>query len=517
MADEPRLFPFPSSPNLGATLDRQAIIDEVQRGLKNERVRLSDAAENQAFLDLDGERYTPRREAETEFDYAGRGKATTGFVHQAITKLCQHTYNPGPQRNATADASVDTLLQRIYEDCHIDATMHEAEEISTLNCMAAIEVKATNDDDRPIDLQIWGGEEFAVFLDPRDQRLPYAVVTLDEYDEQTRYRLWFDDEVYTFVTSKGTSKTNRNGVIAFQQGPPEENPYAGLPFSFVPYRMPVRRFWNPSPGTFLRESEKGLNDLLSELVETIKKYNAPIGIFKNVSIEFNPEVSKGRFLRLTRGTAGYNGDGFAESGEPSAEYLQATIQIESIWQHIQNTMRQIAEAIGVPPTALTLDYSDQPSGISLIIREFPLLTRARQRRPIYQWAESELAKTVLRCYGSFYRKPEFLDASKKLKLLLSWPEPRIPVPGPERNTEDEWEMSIGAKSRVDVIRERYGLTREQALARLKQVKKDEDEANVIMPPEPPPVEVDPNGEPIPPAGDQGDDEKPEPKAQDDDA
>ena len=49
---------------------------------------------------------------------------------------------------------------------------------------------------------------------------------------------------------------------------------------------------------------------------------------------------------------------------------------------------------------------------------------------------------------------------------------------------------------MDVICERYGLTRDQAIARLKQVRKDEDEANTINPPEPPPVEVDPNGEPI---------------------
>ena len=63
-------------------------------------------------------------------------------------------------------------------------------------------------------------------------------------------------------------------------------------------------------------------------------------------------------------------------------------------------------------------------------------------------------------------------------------------------------MSIGAKSRVDVIRERYGLSRDQAIDRLKQVKEDEDAADAIMPPEPPPVEVNPDGkEPETPVGD----------------
>jgi hypothetical protein len=489
MPDQPRLFPFPSSPSIDAALDRRAIIKEVQNGLRNERVRLSDAGENQAFLDLDGERYTPRREAETEFDYAGRMKRTTGFVHQCITKLCEHTYNPGPQRNATDATGADELLQDVYEQCHIDALMHEAEELSTTNDVAAIEIKATNDSDRPIELQLWGAEEFAVFLDPRDQRKAYAVVTIDRYDEQTRFRLWFDDVVHTFVTKKAETGNSDTGVLAYElTNSPEENTYGGLPFSFVHYQMPVRRFWTPAPGTFLREAEKSLNSQLSELAETIQKFNAPVGIFKNVSAEFNPEIAKGRFLRLVRSTAGYDGDGFSPTGEPSAEYLQASLAVEQIWHDIQQTMAQIAEAIGMPPSALRLDYSDAPSGLSLIIRAFPLLTRARQRRPIYQWAESELGRTILRCYGSHYDRPDFVVAGKKLRLLLSWPEPRIPVPGPERDTADQWEMSIGAKSRVDVIRERYGLTRDQAIERLKQVKEDEDEADTIMPPLPMPAE-----------------------------
>ena len=75
--------------------------------------------------------------------------------------------------------------------------------------------------------------------------------------------------------------------------------------------------------------------------------------------------------------AGYDGDGFSLTGEPSAEYLQASLAVEQIWHDIQQTMAQIAEAIGMPPSALRLDYSDAPSGLSLIIRAFPLLTRAR--------------------------------------------------------------------------------------------------------------------------------------------
>lgn len=489
MSDQPRLFPFPSSPSIGPTLDKGAILHEVECGLRNERGRLADAAENQSFVDLDGERYTPRREAETEFDFAGRPKRDSGFMHAAVNRLCQHMYNPGPMRVAQDVPAADKLLQQVYEQNHIDAVMHEAEKLATTNDVCCFQVKATADPDRPIDIQLWGAEEFTVFLDPNDQRKAFCVVVIDAYDEQTRYRVWFVDEVYTYVTKKAQLDQAKPGVIATRLGDPEPNTYGCLPFAFLHYQAPVRRFWTPGPGTFLRQGEKSINDELSELAELIKKYHFPIGIFKNVSPEFNPEVGPGRFLRLNRGTAGYTGDGYADQGDPSAEYLQAELAVEQTWYDVEKFMGQLAEAIDLPPSALRLDYSDAPSGISIVIRSAPLLTRARQRRPIFQWCETELAQVICRVYGAYYDEPGLVDASKALRMLLSWPEPRIPIPGPERDETDTWELQLGSKSRVDVIRERYGLTREQAIDHLKQVAKDETEATAILPkPEPPPAE-----------------------------
>jgi len=485
VAETPRLFPFPSSPHIGATLDKKAIIEEVEKGLRNERSDLAEASENQEFYDLNAEGFEPRREAETEFDYAGRPKRTSGFVRQAINRLCQHTYNPGPQRTIADDAAAHDLLQEVYEQVHINAVMNEAEKLSTLNMVAALEIKATEDSggtlpDKPVDVQIWGREEYAVFLDPRDQRKPYAVCTLDRYDEQTRYRLWFDDEVYTFLTKKA-GQTDRPEIIAYQYGPAEPNTYGVLPFGFIHYEAPVRRFWTPSLGTFLRKGEKRINDQLSELAELIKKYLHPIGLFLNVSVEMNPEVGPGRFIRLTPAMAGYTGDGYAPPGPPDAKYLQAELNIDGVWNDVQNFMGQLAEAIDLPPTALRLDYSDAPSGISIIIRAFPLLTRARQRRPIYQWCECEFAKTLLTCIGNHYSMPALVASAAKLKLMLSWPEPRIPVPGPERDAADQWEMEQGLKSRVNVAEERFGLTEDQALDRIKKVAEQETAVAAVLP------------------------------------
>ena len=132
-------------------------------------------------------------------------------------------------------------------------------------------------------------------------------------------------------------------------------------------------------------------------------------------------------------------------------------------------MKQVATAVNLPYTALELEYSNAPSGISLIIKSAPLLTRARQRRPIFQMAETSLAKKILTACGNHYGHAELLDQVAQLQLLLAWPEPRIPIPGHDRDKSDEWEMRIGIKSRINVCMERYGLSRNQAIEHIKQV------------------------------------------------
>jgi len=509
MADtDPRLFP--ALPNIGGSFsssDRTWILSEVEKGLRAHRPRLAGAIENQAFYDLQSDRYAPRREAETEFDFAGRPKRQSGFVQQAVDRLCEHTYNPGPQRTIAGSGPAKTVLEKVYEDNHIDCVMQHAEVQAALNDVCGIQIKATNDPDRPIDLQLWGGDEFTVFTNPEDPRQPYAVCTIDRWNEQTRYKVWFDDAVHTYLTDKYASEksADKTGRRVYpQQGTPEPNTYGTIPFAFLHYRAPVRQFWTPGVGTFLRKAELRINDRLSELDELVSKYGRPIGVFKNVDIKFTPEIGPGRFMRLNRGGTGYTGEGYADGGEPSAEYLQATLAIEATWLDLEKYMKQVATAVDLPFTALELDYQDASSGIALIIKASPLLTRARQRRTVYQLAEMKLARKILVCSGNHYGHVELVGLAAELKVILAWAEPRIPIPGPERDQSDEWELQVGIKSRIQVCMERYGLNHDQAVEHIKQVARDEDEIKAILPQEltPPASDTMPSAEQDQRAADQ---------------
>lgn len=477
----------PSLPDDAPRLDREAVLREVARGLPNEKDRLACAYENQAYADLDQAAWEDeRRDAETEFDFLRRPKKRTGFLHQVLGRLCSHTYNPGPHRS-TDLAAVDRILQRVYEQNHVDALMHEAERLATTNDVAAIQVRWTRDrgKGKDIDLQLWGGEEFAVFESPDDPREAEAVVTIDRVDNTTRYRVWFDDLVHSFTTEKAggaDARETKGGVVAYEEaGSPRPNPYGVIPFAFVPYRHQTRQFWVKGPGSFLRSTEATCNREASELAEAIVKYSSPVALFINVPPEFNPEIGPGRFLRLMRGGPAYSGDGFTDPGDPDARYLQAQLAIEEVWTDIRHTLDQVAEACDLPPSALRLDYTDAPSGMSIIARAFPLLERARCRRPIFQRAETALVRMICRVHGRMARDAAIEAAADTVKVLLAWPEPRVPIPGPDRDQTDSWEIGLGIKSRVNVIEERCGLTRDQALRHLEQVAEDERAAKGILP------------------------------------
>ena len=356
-SDDLRLFP--ALPNQGESIssdDRGWIMKEVESGLRNHRPRLASAIENQAFYDLESDRYQPRREAETEFDFAGRPRRSRASCSRRSTGSASTRTTPDPSgqwwRVASCEWRVQPAPTQVYETNHIDCVMHHAEAQATLNDVCAIQIKCTNDPDKPVDLQLWGGDEFTVFTDPDDPRQAFAVVTIDRYNERTRYRLWFEDEVCTYLhRSVQRGQDGRRPDRHPDSARPRRTPTAASRSRSSTTAPRSASSGRPAPGTFLRKAELRINDRLSELDELIMKYGRPIGVFKNVSPTFTPEIGPGRFMRLCRGGTGYTGEGFADGGEPSAEYLQAQLAIESIWVDLEKYMKQVAKAVSCPTSS----------------------------------------------------------------------------------------------------------------------------------------------------------------------
>lgn len=480
----PLFTPPPSTnyPTVGAdTIDLGAIRAEVVKGLPCEQARIIEAQENQDYYSGDMEKHLDWHEAESAFEHASRPKRLYPLTTRIVDVLCDHLYNPGPRRRLESGAAADEWLQAVYADNHVDALMAEADILSTLNDVACLQVAAVGGPGAILDaagrdtgayvpaagvkIHLMGSEEFAVYTDPADPTRPWCVVTITRFDERTRYQVWTAATLDTYWTRQGGG-TAGGRVAEYASRESGANPYKCLPFSFFHHKTPARCFWTPSPGSGLRRANGALNTALSELALTIAVNGRPAMIGVN--------VAPGKlFLRPGGVTILPPSPGaIAEGREPRIDTLQAVVDIAGMWGDAENHLYTTLELHGVPRSAIRLEQSATASGVAIVAEQWPLITRARKRQRVAACAESALARVCLCVGGSYYGRDDLRQAAADPGLMLSWPEVQITMPGPDKDAADDYEVSRGYKSKVQVVMERRGMTREQALAELKQIADD---------------------------------------------
>ena len=137
-------------------------------------------------------------------------------------------------------------------------------------------------------------------------------------------------------------------------------------------------------------------------------------------------------MRLCRGGTGYTGEGYADGGEPSAEYLQAQLAIESIWLDLEKYMKQVATAISLPYSALELEYQDAVVGNRPDHQgRAPAHPGARSggrstSSPSWAWPA-----TILTACGSHYGHADLVEQAEAASICC-WPgrSPASRSPGP---------------------------------------------------------------------------------------
>lgn len=455
----------------------------IEGGLSNALGDLDAAVERQNFFDYAGEQWSSRfqRDAESAFDYKGRGHRPSGFLRECVDVLCEHLYCPGPSRRWSEPAG-DEVLQRVYADNHIDAVMQEADLLSTLNQVTAIQIDAGEGDYalKPITYRLWGREQFVVWTDANDSTKPIAIVTRDKSDEQSRYRLWSDTEVWTYTTAK-VSLGGMGGRAPVRIAA-DKHDYGCLPFSFVHYRLPIRSFEVSCVGEFLHQAELRIDNRLNQLDESIAKHLNPIPVAEGVPPEWKPIVEPMRFIRMPLSGPILGPSGGYEKGEYAKLYfLQPMVDSAGAWDDLLKYINQALQAARVPLKAVSLDEMGVMSGIALIIEQAPLLTRARRRRGPAGVYETDLARRTLYCCGNHYGMSAIATAAEKGKLTLGWPQPSVPIPTPDALELATKEVEAGLKSHLMLIQQWYGIPRDQALELIKQINDDTAEVASMFP------------------------------------
>lgn len=463
---------------------RSAIAEEVQKGLPHEALRLNGARIAQDFFDWEDRKHLNlfAREAESPIDTNYRSHRASGFTREVIDVLTEHLYCPGPSRTWSEKAGQD-FLDLVYRQNHFDVLATSLDQLSTLHDVAAVQVDAAegNFAEKPITFRIWGGDQIAVYPKPTSPTELEAVVTIDEFDQQKRYRLWFEDEVITYVTKKGDQTAG--GRVA-EEIAREPNTYKVLPFAFWHYDPPIRQFWTPGISDLVVQAEIKINDRLSRLDESIHKHLNPILKGKNLPANWQPIIEPGRILKLNSVIAkvlGVDGAGISGGTEPDIEALELRIDIAGAWEDLRGYIAQVLEAARVPQSAVRMEQQGVASGISLIIEQAPLLTRARRRQRPCRIYEENLGKVTLIAAGNHYGKPALVTAGKKGSMALAWPQPSIPVPTPDRLQLSVGEVQAGIKSQLMLIQDWYGVDRAQALEIAEQIEKDQADLKAVAP------------------------------------
>jgi hypothetical protein len=456
-----------------ANPDLSAIYEDVEKGLASQEHRLNDCALAQAFWDYRGKRFMQvfLRDAETPFDFVQRPYRMAGLVRQIITILCEHLYSPGPSRTWSEPAG-DEFLKRVYADNHFDAMMLRADQLSTLNDVAAIQVDADEGvwQEKPVTLRLWNAGDFHAWTDPGNRTEPRVACTIDRFEEKTVFRVWTEDVVRTYETPKDEQVTG--GRTAVFRGE-EPHDYGCLPFGFVHYEQPITTFWETGIGGMLAQAEIRLNDRLSRLDESINKHLNPLPVAEGVDDNFQVIMEPQRFLKLRGAQMRPGASGGMEEGPPPRlYYLSPVIDIAGAWEDLMKYLNQVLEAMKVPAAAVRMEQTGVESGIALVVEQAPLLTRARARRRPFSLYETNIGRTILRCAGNHYGRADLVAAAKKGSLALGWDQPSVPVP-----TADNLDLSIkqvfaGYASLPMAIQKWYGVDREGAFQILEQIEKD---------------------------------------------
>lgn len=443
---------------------------EVQDGLPNSGDRMDEALTYDHYFKGESEQYIERRPAEDDVDFRERPKRISLLTSKVTNLLAGQLWARPPQRSVENDPELTEWYRKALTAAQADVRLLAADRASTLGHASAIEVEATGDPTRPFRLFVWRPFEFTVWCHDDDPTNVWAVCTRSRVQDRTtpgkmrlRYRLWSAFERRTYYSKAFGPGESVSGRRADYPEPSESglSPYPGtLPFAFTRFEPAVSEFWEGGIGKPLVDANHTINVALSDIAEHVSKFLHPMGIARNMPATADLTHRIGQFIHLPSLTEAKYGD---TNAQPELSYLQATLGVETAWADLMNYVEQFLEELNVPASLVRTSYSaTDASGVAIAMKQVPFHDQARARHPFASETEVELFATCCAVTGAWYKQPQLLNAANDPRLITVWPEPRIPLPAPERNQADSWELENGLTDPIEVLARRRGVTIDQA-------------------------------------------------------
>jgi hypothetical protein len=361
---------------------------EVLAGFQDaERKRMERAHKNYEFFRGDFSRYSPR--TRTGLYRAARYERTSLLMQRIVEALTKHLYARGPARSLPDSDLTSKWLNLQYSREGIDALLQEADRLSCVGDVAAIQVVATGLPDRPVRFLVWPAHQIVVFESEDDPTRAEAVATIDCYDQRRRLRLWDAEVVRTFETNRGDGVTG--GTAFYPVGPAEDHGLGLLPFAFIHFHPPNTEFWSGGPGDHLCEANDYLNFFLTEIGDSIRYCAKPIVKAFGVREGWTPPQPSqpGDVWTVPPAYLDATGNGVP----PDLAYLQPDLGfVEAAWADAQSYIDHTLECNNCPPAEIRMDQSGAKSGLAIVMEQLPLVIRAQGRQRAYLRYERDLAR-----------------------------------------------------------------------------------------------------------------------------
>jgi hypothetical protein len=464
---------------------------DVRRGLPEQGAAWDEAARQLAYYEMRGATLIRPRPLETVADFAARPKVAIHLTRRVITELGKGLYASPPTREL-ADAAGRETLDAVYKASDVDALLQHADRMTWLQGTHAIQALPAMKPDRPVRLYPWRRDEYCSWALDDDPSEVWAVCVRSLFParRQVRYQLWSAREVRTYWSDVGDTDVQRRSGrnLTFDPGASGEHGLGCLPFVLTHNEPPVCGHDTPGLGGPLADVCAVLDEQASDLAQSIRVHCIPTRYADNVA-------AMGDHVHRAEGLI----DLVPHQREREARifFVQPDLQVEQVWYHLSRLANQTLQDLDLPLTADVDALSNPESGVAIVVRRMPLIDLWRARQSRWKGTEQALSAVVLTVAGSFHKRPRLVNAARG-ELTVTYPEPQLPLPTPERNDADAWELEQGLTSRIRLVQERNGLTRTQAIERIRQTVEDlREEAELY-------ADVRPAGAPDGTAGKQGD-------------
>ena len=463
-----------------AALDFAKIDTEIRHGLKNEKARLTDAWRNRQWYEGNIKPFLAAisREQNLRMESA----RTTNIMESWIDLLTKHLYAGKPKRTIPDQPDITDYLQTVYSKSNFDNIMTEANRYAIVGgvCAIQVEIKEPLTDEETesfllmqqpaVSHRIWPADQFVVWCHPDKPTMPWAVGTIDFYDQQRRLRVWTSERLVTYQTDKFNADQPWDGVT-YKQVSDEENWLGFVPFGFVWWKRPTGEFWTPSLGDTMQMFQESLTTRLWKQNDDVLNQR-PILQARNVRSDFviPKQYQAGDMLRMAP-VLNQLGDG----PEPSIEYAYCDLSyLQSDRDQLDWDMTMFADTLGIPESAWRMKGQSASSGVAIVSEQLPLLEAAERRQEALNQYEQDLAAVTLMAAHIYLggNTPIAKAIQNDFDLSINWGKSIKNRPGPDNDQHIQFELLNGLQSKAGAIAEIQGITLEQAREKLEEIQED---------------------------------------------